>query len=398
MGKKAAEWLCCLILCFCIVMNVETAVRIQYPKISYVLGNGSGGRGIEDMADQFMSFQTPLFSYMKDRKEQEAMQTPDPAYDRIRAGMDGYAYGAEDYEEITERNQTETAYQQYAAADSSEESDTVTEPGEEIRTEPPGEPETQVREAAGQSITYSMEQLADFQFLVKNLYFVHPNTGVDSEMLNASAMLDYDAHMTTSSDQPQILIYHTHASEYFADSDANDPNTLITGVGERLAGLLRDRYGFNVIHDTTLFPYQQAYSQGLNRLTEILEENPSIEVVIDLHRDAAEGNHYVTEVNGKQTAQIMFFNGVSRSTDGPIDYLENPYVAENLAFSFQLKMASDALYPGLTRRNYLRSYRYNLHMRPKSVLIEVGAETNTLEEEMNAIELLAEILAEVLQG
>ena len=61
-------------------------------------------------------------------------------------------------------------------------------------------------------------------------------------------------------------------------------------------------------------------------------------------------------------------------------------------------MASDALYPGLTRRNYLRSYRYNLHMRPKSVLIEVGAETNTLEEEMNAIELLAEILAEVLQG
>lgn len=156
--------------------------------------------------------------------------------------------------------------------------------------------------------------------------------------------------------------------------------------------------GFNVIHDTTLFPYQQAYSQGLNRLTEILEENPSIEVVIDLHRDAAEGNHYVTEVNGKQTAQIMFFNGVSRSTDGPIDYLENPYVAENLAFSFQLKMASDALYPGLTRRNYLRSYRYNLHMRPKSVLIEVGAETNTLEEEMNAIELLAEILAEVLQG
>ena len=141
-----------------------------------------------------------------------------------------------------------------------------------------------------------------------------------------------------------------------------------------------------------------AYSYALPALEQILAENPSIEVVIDLHRDAAEGNHYVTEVNGKQTAQIMFFNGVSRSTDGPIDYLENPYVAENLAFSFQLKMASDALYPGLTRRNYLRSYRYNLHMRPKSVLIEVGAETNTLEEEMNAIELLAEILAEVLQG
>ena len=399
MGKKAAEWLCCLILCFCIVMNVETAVRIQYPKISYVLGSGSGNQGIEAMADQFLSFQTPLFSYVKDMKKQETARSQDPAYDRIRADMDGYIYGAEDYEEITEGRQTETEYQQYAASGNGTDTAMAGETEAVGQTEPPENgQETQAREASGQNITYSMEQLNDFQFLVKNLYFVHPNTGVDPEMLNASAMLDYDAHMTTPSDQPQILIYHTHASEYFADSDAGDPNTLITGVGERLAGLLRDRYGFNVIHDTTLFPYQQAYSQGLNRLTEILEENPSIEVVIDLHRDAAEGNHYVTEVDGKQTAQIMFFNGVSRSTDGPIDYLENPYVSENLAFSFQLKMAADAMYPGLTRRNYLRSYRYNLHMRPKSVLIEVGAETNTLEEEMNAVELLAEILASVLQG
>ncbi len=403
MGKKAAEWLCCLILCFCIVMNVETAVRVQYPKISYVLGKGSGSQGIEDMADQFLSFRTPLFSYMKDMKKQEAVKSQDPAYDRIRAGMDGYAYGAEDYEEITEGHQTEAAYQQYAASGGAGEQSAAGEP--QAAGEGTGDPagfqdgqEEQAREAAGQNITYSMEQLSDFQFLVKNLYFVHPNTGVDPELLNASAMLSYDAHMSTPPDQPQILIYHTHASEYFSDSDANNPDTLITGVGERLAGLLRERYGFNVIHDTTLFPYQQAYSQGLNRLTQILEENPSIEVVIDLHRDAAEGNHYVTEVDGKQTAQIMFFNGVSRSTDGPIDYLENPYVSENLAFSFQLKMAADALYPGLTRRNYLRSYRYNLHMRPKSVLIEVGAETNSLEEELNAVELLAEILASVLKG
>ena len=121
-------------------------------------------------------------------------------------------------------------------------------------------------------------------------------------------------------------------------------------------------------------------------------------MVIDLHRDAAAGQHLVTEVNGKQTAQIMFFNGISRSTEGPIDYLENPYLSENLAFSFQLKTMADTLYPGLARKNYLKSYRYNLHMRPKSVLIEVGAETNTFEEEVNAMEPLAEILASVLLG
>ena len=105
----------------------------------------------------------------------------------------------------------------------------------------------------------------------------------------------------------------------------------------------------------------------------------------------------MTEVNGKQTAQIMFFNGLSRTTsNGNLTYLYNPYVQDNLAFSLQTKLAGEEYYPGFTRANYLKGYRYNLHYRPKSMLVEVGAQTNTVAEAMNAMEPLADMLHKVL--
>ena len=104
------------------------------------------------------------------------------------------------------------------------------------------------------------------------------------------------------------------------------------------------------------------------KVEQVLAENPSIEVVIDLHRDGVrEDVRLVTEVNGKPTARIMFFNGLSKSrTNGPIEYLYNPYIADNLAFSFRLEYEAAQYYPDLTRCVYLKCYRYNLHVRPKS--------------------------------
>ena len=135
-------------------------------------------------------------------------------------------------------------------------------------------------------------------------------------------------------------------------------------------------------------------------MEKILEEYPTIEVVIDLHRDGvAEGTRLVTEAGGKPTAKIMFFNGLSRSrTNGAIDYLPNPYIRDNLAFSLQMQLAAENRYPGFVRHIYLRAYRYNLHLMPKSLLIEAGAQTNTVEEMNNAMEVLSELLAEVLLG
>ena len=123
-------------------------------------------------------------------------------------------------------------------------------------------------------------------------------------------------------------------------------------------------------------------------------------MVIDLHRDGvADNTRLVSNVGGRPTAQFMFFNGLSYLKGrGDIDYLVNPYVEENLAFSFQMKLAADEYYPGFSRNIYLKGMRYNMHYREKSLLIEVGAQTNTVEEVMNAIDPIAHILAMVLKG
>ena len=95
----------------------------------------------------------------------------------------------------------------------------------------------------------------------------------------------------------------------------------------------------------------------------------------------------------------MFFNGLSRTNKtGEIDYLQNPNLDTNLAFSFQMQMAAGEYYPGLTRKVYLKGYRYNMHYRGKTLLIELGAQNNTVEEIMNACDPLAHILWLVLSG
>lgn len=254
---------------------------------------------------------------------------------------------------------------------------------------------------AGKAVEVSREKLNDFDYLVQNFYQVDRTTTVDSSQLNAEALLGKSMKLEQGNENVQILIYHTHSQEGYQDSVPGDPSTSVVGVAEYLAKLLRETYGFNVMHHTGEYDVadrDNAYSYAGPALEQILAENPSIEVVIDLHRDGvAETTHLVTEINGKQTAQIMFFNGLSRTTaNGDIPYLANPYLADNLAFSFQMKLAAEESYPGLARPNYLKGYRYNLHYCPKSLLVEVGAQTNTLEEAMNAMEPLAELLHKVL--
>ena len=96
-------------------------------------------------------------------------------------------------------------------------------------------------------------------------------------------------------------------------------------------------------------------------------------------------------------AKVMFFNGLSRTTKlGDIGYLYNPYIADNLAFSFQMQLTAAEYYPGYTRKIYLKGYRFNMHYCPKTLLVEVGAQTNTVQEAKNAMVPLADILNKVL--
>ena len=202
-------------------------------------------------------------------------------------------------------------------------------------------------------------------------------------------------------DGPQILIYHTHSQEGYKDSRAGDDSTTVVGVGDYLTQLLEDK-GFQVLHHKGKYDVgdrDHAYSNAAGPVEQLIKENPSIQVVIDLHRDGVnEKTRLITEINGKKTAQIMFFNGLSRTTaTGDIAYLKNPYIENNLAFSFQMQLAAAETYPGFTRRIYLKGYRYNMHFCPKSMLVEVGAQTNTVKEAKNAMEPLAELLAKVLK-
>ena len=176
----------------------------------------------------------------------------------------------------------------------------------------------------------------------------------------------------------------------------------MVGVGDYLTELL-EKKGYTVLHDTGTYDLpdrDRAYSTAAPYIEQILEENPSIQVVIDLHRDGVGDDvRLVTEQNGKKMAKIMFFNGLSHTTAmGDIPYLKNPYIEDNLAMSLQMQVAAAEYYPDLTRKIYLKGYRFNMHFCPKSMLVEVGAQTNTVEEAMNSMEPLADLLDKVLSG
>lgn len=256
------------------------------------------------------------------------------------------------------------------------------------------------------TLDMSIERLRDFDYLLGNFYIVDSSTMIGPEQLNPDDLLNRNMKINVESKGPKILIFHTHSQEEFVDSTPGDPSTSIVGVGEYLTQLLNAK-GIETIHDTGVYDIingqldrSSAYENAEASIRPILEANPTIEVVIDLHRDGvAEETHLVTDIGGKPTAKIMYFNGLSRTrVNGDIDYLYNPYIQDNLAFSLQMQIASETLYPGFVRPIYLRGYRYNLHLMPKSLLIEAGAQTNTVGEMKNAMEVLAETLYHVLIG
>lgn len=237
----------------------------------------------------------------------------------------------------------------------------------------------------------------DLSYLLKNFYTVNSVTGVDKKTFNVSKLLAKDLTITKNSAQPQILIYHTHAHETFADSRKGEVDDTIVGVGRCLTQILTEKYGYNVIHHETAYDknHKMAYSAALPEIEQILKDNPSIEVVLDLHRDAGSDKTAI-QINGKSTAKIMFFNGVSRNNNGPIDYLYNPNLKTNLSFSLQMKLISMQVYPEFAKRIFLKSYRYNMHLRGRYSLVEVGDDKNTVAEVKNAMEPLADILNRVL--
>ncbi|MCL1843538.1 MAG: stage II sporulation protein P [Defluviitaleaceae bacterium] len=254
-------------------------------------------------------------------------------------------------------------------------------------------------------------RLSDFNYLTRSIFLTDPRTKLFPADIDVSAFLAKDQRIDTSVTGPQVLIFHAHSMEMFADSNPQDPMTGVFGVGRYLAEILSEQHGIQVMHYMGRFDVVNgipnrhgSYERVEPAIKQILADNPSIQMVIDLHRDGIPESRapMVTYVNGLRTAQIMFVNGLSRqlrngvATD--IHHLPNPYQQQNLAFTLNLQLAANQLYPGLARRAYLLPFRYSLHMAPQSMLLEVGAQNNTLQEALNAMHPTANIIAAVVLG
>lgn len=249
------------------------------------------------------------------------------------------------------------------------------------------------------------DQEAEFETLLNRYFSMDAATTIDSSRLNNS-LLDLDLTLDTEKEGPQILIYHSHSQEGFVDTVEGDDTTTIVGVGDYLAKLLTETYGYQVIHDRGVYDLVDgvldrnvAYDYSGAAVEQWLSQYPQIQVIIDLHRDGVDGKKFVVQENGRPTANLMFILGMSRTADQQdISYLPNPYIKENMAFALQIQERAEIAAPGLMRNIYLMAYRFNLHYRPRSMLLEAGTQLNTLEEEKNAMEVFARILDAELKG
>lgn len=209
-------------------------------------------------------------------------------------------------------------------------------------------------------------------------------------------------------DEPQVLIVHTHTTEaymeYYAgyyvagDGGRTDDNSKnVCRVGDVLAAQL-EAAGIKTIHNTTVHdsPYTGAYDRSAATVESILEEYPSIQVVIDLHRDGIMLDDTTrvkptAVIEGRKAAQIMIITGVVST-----DKLPHPNWQENLRLTLRLQQAVNEKYEGLIRPLSIGAARYNQHLSKGAMLIEMGSEANTLDEAVYSAQLLGKTLAEVL--
>lgn len=253
-----------------------------------------------------------------------------------------------------------------------------------------------------------IEELRSVNRMLNRFYSMDSNAGIIDGRFNIDNFLNADLSIEKDASKPQVLIFHTHAaSEFFIDSNTDNLFDGIVGAGKELSRILTDKYGINVIHYPGVYDRVNgiidrggAYERIEPSIIRILEENPSIELVLDLHRDGvredSNPDDFVTYIDGKRTARIMFVNGMSAiNENGNVRHLTNlpnPYIYDNLAFSFNMQMAANEMFPGFTRRIYLKAFRYINHLRPHSSLVEVGTQFTTMEEAWNAMEPLADII------
>lgn len=227
--------------------------------------------------------------------------------------------------------------------------------------------------------------------------------------VDAAALADAELNISLDPYQPQVLILHSHATEAYTPAgndvyEESDPYRTtdcsynLVRVGEEIAQVMRQA-GLNVIHDTNLYDYpsyNQAYSNSLQAVQQWLKQYPSIQIVLDVHRDALVNDNgtifkVVSQEGDEQAAQVMLVVG----SDGKGD--SHPLWQENLAFAMDLQQQMLDDWNTLARPMVLRSSRFNQHLAVGSVLVEIGTHGNTLEEALAGARLFARSASAVIR-
>ncbi|MBQ7688544.1 MAG: stage II sporulation protein P [Clostridia bacterium] len=207
---------------------------------------------------------------------------------------------------------------------------------------------------------------------------------------------------------PTVLIFHTHTTEsylpafngvFYKDfsTHSTDQKQNIVRVGDALVSAL-EAQGIGVIHDTEVYDasYNGAYARSRTAVQAYLEQYPSIQVTIDVHRDAVYNSSVsavkpTAEINGQKAAQIMIITGAE---EGLVSSF--PSWRENLRFALALQKAAQEKYEGLMKPIYFCQRKYNMDLTPCSLLLEFGSDTNTLAEAVYAGYLLGDALGALI--
>ncbi len=219
--------------------------------------------------------------------------------------------------------------------------------------------------------------------------------------VDANSLLHSKLDFSSPFNGPRVLIVHTHTSEAYAEnpdgrSENNKEN--VVSVGEEIAKALK-KQGIEVIHDKTQNDnpsYNQSYKKAMTVIQKNLEKYPTIEVVLDIHRDYIKRDDgtmvkpTITMRNGKKAAQIMFVIGTDHMG------LLHPQWRHNLAFAVQIQNQLNTMQPGLCRAINIRTERFNQHATKGSMIIEVGTAVNTSDEAQRSGKLVGEAIAKVL--
>ena len=265
---------------------------------------------------------------------------------------------------------------------------------EKYNAEHDGEEKYPVKEI---SITKGTESFGNIQ--IKNSSSFEPD--IEKEL---NSKLGFTME---KSDSPQVLIYHTHTGESFLTYDtgyyfesfyprSDDKTKNVCAVGEEIAKQL-NAAGIVTIHDTTVhdYTYSGAYDRSMATIQKYLKKYPTIKVVLDIHRDGIgtddERCKPVCTVKNKKAAQIMLLAGYNY--DGCEEFSNWEY---NLRFALRIQKQAEEMYPGIMRPLYFADFMYNMNANTGSLLIEIGADSNTVEEVRYSGYLLGEVLKNVL--